>query len=484
MLEKLYLFVGDYKKQFLFFIIALVLSTLVAGSVVKYGFLGPLVVIALVIAGAFLVTLFANPRLAFWIYFAYCFFLGFVVKTFANIPVGLALDATLLMTWASILVNMNRFKWQNIKNEHVFLALLWFFISLVEALNPERGSLTGWFNEFRFTALNWLLIAPLGFLLFDKPKYLDYFIAFILIFSCIATVYGIKQLYMGVTMGERAWLDEGNKVTHILGGKLRVFSIYSDAGQFGASQALMAVVALVLATGPFGFFKKIVLLLVALFLLYGMGISGTRGALFALVSGLFYALFLSKNFKVLILGSAIALTGLGILKYTKIGDEIFQIRRLRSALDPKDASFNVRMVNQQKLRVMLQDLPFGAGLGMSGMNGTTYNADRPIANIQPDSYWVKVWVMYGVVGLMIWMAINAYIVGKCSGIVWRLQDPKLKVKAIALTAATVGCIICSYGNEVMNATPSSVILFMSWTFIFMATKFDKPQKEVLNGNSN
>lgn len=478
MLKKLHLHITDNKQKVLFFLIAMSLSVLVAGSTYQYGFMGPLAVIALVAVGTFVVAVFNNPRIAFIIYFAYCFVLGFVVKTFLNIPVGLAMDGILLLTWGSILVNMNRFNWKALKNEHVILSLIWFAISVLQVLNPYGGSFTGWFNELRFTALSWLLIAPIVFLLFNKKTDLNRFIGFIFFFSCLATLYGVKQLYLGVTNGEQQWLDTGAKVTHILEGKLRVFSIYSDAGQFGASQAIMAVMALVLALGPFSFLKKIAFGIIALVMLYGMGISGTRGALFALIAGLAFALFLSKNFKILIIGAAFALGGLGVLKYTKIGDEFFQVRRLRSALDPKDASFNVRITNQKKLAYLLKDEPFGAGLGMSGMNGTTYNADKPIANIQPDSYWVKVWVMYGIVGLLIWFSINCYIIGKCSGIVWKLKDPKLKTKMIALTSGTVGCFICSYGNEVMNAMPSSVIMFMSWSFVFIAPWLDSQAKQL------
>jgi len=482
MLKNLYIHIGNHKKQLLFFLVAMSLSILVAGSTQRYGFLGPLAVFALAAAGTFVIASFNNPRIAFIFYFAYCFVLGFVVKTFLDIPVGLAMDAILLLTWGSLLVNMNKFNWKSLKNEHVMLSLVWFGISLLQVLNPYGGSFTGWFNELRFTALSWLLIAPIVFLLFNQMADLNRFIAFILFFSCLATLYGVKQLYIGLTGGERQWLDAGNNVTHILGGKLRAFSIYSDAGQFGASQAIMAVIAMVLAMGPFSITKRLIFGAIALLMLYGMAISGTRGALFALVSGLAYALFLSKNFKMLIVGSVFALGGLGVLKYTKIGDEIFQVRRLRSALDPKDASFNVRVENQKKLKFLLRDEPFGAGLGMSGMNGTTYNADKPIANIQPDSYWVKVWVMYGIVGLLIWFGINSYIIGKCSGIVWNLKDPKLKTKMIALTSGTVGCFICSYGNEVMNGLPSSVIMFMSWSFVFISPWLDEKAKLKADGD--
>ncbi|RZK39334.1 MAG: O-antigen ligase domain-containing protein [Pedobacter sp.] len=480
MLNDLYTYITVNKQKVIFLLAALSLSILIAASTSRFGILGPVAVIAMAGAGTFVIALFNDPKFAFWVYLTYCFVLGFLVKSFLNIPVGLALDAMLLLTWCSIFVNKHRFNWSNIKNEHVVFSILWFIISVVQVLNPYGSSLVGWFNEIRFTALSWLLIAPLVFLLFNKVADLNRFITFVLFFSVVATMYGAKQIYLGVTSGEQAWLDSGNDVTHILFGSLRAFSMYSDAGQFGASQAIVSVVAMVLAMGPFKFWKRIVFAIVAIICLYGMGISGTRGALFALASGLSFALLLSKNFKILILGGALALSGFWVLKYTKIGDDSFQISRLRSALDPKDASFNVRMHNQKRLKYLLRDAPFGAGLGMSGMNGITYNADKPIANVQPDSYWVKVWVMYGVVGLMIWMAINCYIIGKCSGIVWKIKDPRLKVKMIALTSGTVGCFICSYGNEVMNGMPSSVIMYMSWSFVFIAPLLDKEQKQLTN----
>lgn len=482
MLSSLYGHIESNKKKILFFLAALAMSILVAASILKIGFLGPLAVIAASIAGAFIIASFVNPRNAFIFYLAYCFILGFIVKAFLKIPVGLVMDGVLLLTWLSILVNMKRFNWKSLRNEHVFFSVIWFLISVLEVMNPSGASTTGWFNELRFTAFSWLCVAPIVFLLFNQLEDLNKFIAFIFFFSFIATLYGIKQIYLGVSSGEQQWLNAGNDYTHILNGKLRAFSIYSDAGQFGASQAILAVIAIVLIFGPFNFFKKLIFGFLALVFLYGMAISGTRGALFALVSGLFYAVFLSKNFKVLIIGAVFALSGLAVLKYTLIGDEIFQIHRLRTALDPKDASFNVRLDNQKKIKFLLRDQPFGAGLGMSGMNGTTYNKDKAIANIQPDSYWVKVWVMYGIVGLVIWFAFVTYLIGKCSGIVWKLKDPKLRTKMIALTSGTVGCFICSYGNEIMNGMPSSVIMFMSWSFIFIAPQLDKEiaRRKMLN----
>ena len=47
MLKNLYIHIGNHKKQLLFFLIAMSLSILVAGSTQRYGFLGPLAVLAL-----------------------------------------------------------------------------------------------------------------------------------------------------------------------------------------------------------------------------------------------------------------------------------------------------------------------------------------------------------------------------------------------------------------------------------------------------
>ncbi|MNH36205.1 hypothetical protein D3C79_969730 [compost metagenome] len=116
---------------------------------------------------------------------------------------------------------------------------------------------------------------------------------------------------------------------------------------------------------------------------------------------------------------------------------------------------------------------------MIGYNGTMYNEDKYLSTVQPDSYFVKLWAMYGVVGLTIWICIMMFFLGKCCGIVWRLEDPGLKVKMIALTAGFAGVLICSYGNEVINNMPTSIVIYLSWVFILMSPKLEKMEKSTL-----
>ncbi|MNL31829.1 hypothetical protein D3C87_1536390 [compost metagenome] len=65
-----------------------------------------------------------------------------------------------------------------------------------------------------------------------------------------------------------------------------------------------------------------------------------------------------------------------------------------------------------------------------------------------------------------------YIFGKCCGIIWKLQNDKLRYKAIAMFSAIIGLFFCSYGNEVMNAMPSALVVSVFLAFIFLSPDFD------------
>jgi hypothetical protein len=86
------------------------------------------------------------------------------------------------------------------------------------------------------------------------------------------------------------------------------------------------------------------------------------------------------------------------------------------------------------------------------------------------------WAMYGVIGFIIWFGMMLYIVGKSAGIIWKTRDPVLRNQLISLCAGSFGNLVCSYGNEVMNALPSSTIVYISWAFVFVSPKWDTKLK--------
>lgn len=426
---------------------------------------------------AFLILIFLNPRIALISFILYCFLMPTIGKHIAGVQFGLLVDGLLVLTWLAIFFYQGKkYRFRHLNIDLVWLALIWFGITVLEIANPTRPDIVGWLQEMRSSSLYWLMTVPLVILIFKKRTDIDLFLNIIIIMSVIGALYGMKQLYFGVDSAEHRWLEEGAKKTHILFGKLRVFSYYSEAAQFGASQAHLTVMCIALAVGPYSTGRKILYTLAALVILYGMLISGTRGALGALVGGSFIFLILMKKTRILVAGMFLGLAFIGILKFTSVGSGNDQIRRLRSALDPNDPSFQVRLINQRVLKDIMASKPFGMGVGTIGQWGRTYNKHIATANIPPDSLYVKMWAMYGVVGFIIWFGMMLYIVGKSSGIIWETRDPVLRNQLISLCAGSFGSLVCSYGNEVMNALPSSAIVYISWAFVFISPKWDTKLK--------
>lgn len=462
----------------LWLIPAILLSILFGWVIANKGLTIGVMLILIPFITGFLIAVFLQPRIGILMFIVYCFIMPTLGKHIEGPQFGLGQDAILLLTWLGILFHRSsRYRYRHLNNDLVWIAVVWLLITILQIANPERPSFIGWFYEMRSATLYWVLSIPLALLLLNKKSDIDLFLNIIIVLSFVGALYGIKQLYIGPDEAENRWLEAGAKKTHILFGKLRVFSYYAEAAQFGASQAQLAIMCLILAIGPYSTKKKIWYGIAAIFIFYGMLISGTRGAMAALVGGGFTFLVLSKQVRILILGGIIGLSFLGILKFTSLGSSSAQIERMRTSLDPNDASFQVRLINQKILKDYLGRKPFGAGVGTIGTWGTIYNQDKFIAQIPPDSLYVKVWAMYGIVGFIIWFGIMLYITGKSAAIVWKTRDPVLKNQLLALCGGATGILLCSYGNEVLNAMPSSMIVYISWALIWLSPRWDTPQPQ-------
>jgi hypothetical protein len=141
---------------------------------------------------------------------------------------------------------------------------------------------------------------------------------------------------------EMRWLLSGPIRTHFLRGKMRVFSLLADASTFGAYAAYIATIFGVLAAYPGRLKGRFLFIILALLNFYAMMLSGSRGPLAIIgVGGMLY-LIMSKKLGITIFGSAMGGGFFVFLKYTTILQGNYNVARLRSALDPNDASLLIR----------------------------------------------------------------------------------------------------------------------------------------------
>ena len=463
-------------------LIGLVLGLAVVSALLisKMEFVGSSALIIFPFIAIYLNYLFRNPIIGLYSAIGLGFILMGLGKYISGIPIGVVMDSILILTYIALIFNKFKEKvdFTPANKDISYLAVIWFGYSLFELVNPEARSSAAWFSG-RGIALYMMLIVPLTLIFIDSNKKLNIFFYLWGIMSLLASLNGMKQHFIGVDQWEQAWLNDGNAQTHILFGKLRSFSFMSDAGQFGANQGYSALVAIILSMVQTDKRKKMFFIVVAVLALYGMILSGTRGAMSVPLAGLMAFFVLRKNIRVMIIGFFLLMTVFVFFKYTSIGQGNDQIRRMRTAFDPNDASLQVRLDNQKRLASYLASRPFGGGIGLGGVKAQKYLPNAFLSQVATDSWYVLIWVEQGIVGLSLHLFILFYVLIKaCYRIVFRIRDPILKMKMAALASGMFGIMVASYGNAVLGAMPTGMLIYASMALMLNTEKLDTPPPEI------
>jgi hypothetical protein len=425
----------------------------------------------------FLNRLFNYPPLGIYTLLIFAFTAIGLTRYIQGVPLGLSIDGFLVLTIIAFFFKHFTIKvdFQQINRDIVFLLFLWFVFIFIQLANPQALSRTAWFYAMRGVALYSMLLVPIAFFTFNRIRYMMAFIYMWGFFTILATLVGLKQQYIGLDYAEQYWIDTIGGVTHIILGQLRIFSFFSDAGQFGAAQAAGGVVGFLMATTVKGKAKKIFFIVMGIMGLWGMMLSGTRGAMIVpMIGGVVY-IILKKNLRVIIIGGATLAVVYVFFAYTYIGDSNYQIARMRTAFRPTtDASYIVRLENRAILKEYLANKPIGGGVGSAGNWGQRFSPQGYLAQIATDSWYVQIWAETGIVGLIIHLFVLSYILLKGFYLVlFRVRNPELAGILGALIAGFAGIMGASYGNGVLGQIPTGPIIYLSWAFVFMALQFDR-----------
>ncbi|NVO19547.1 MAG: O-antigen ligase family protein [Bacteroidetes bacterium] len=409
-------------------------------------------------------------------------FLGFILlglnRYVKGIQGGMIMDGVFALSYISLFFKnyYTRVDWKPAAKDITALAAIWAAYGAFGFFNPELVSTEAYFATVRGVSFYMLLMVPLALMLLNTNKHVDAFFVLWGILSILATTKGLWQLYVRPDPWEQAWLDAGAYTNHIVFGKLRVFSFLSDAGQFGANQAYTGVVFLILASGTKNRNRKIFYIITGLLGIYGMFISGTRGAITVPFAGFLLYSIIRKKFNITISVMTFLVIAYVFFKFTSIGQNVDQIRRMRTAFDPNDKSFQLRLSNQKKMKLYLATRPFGGGIGHAGSKALKYLPYSFLANTATDSWYVMIWAEQGIVGLVLHLFILFYIIIKASYyIMVKIRDPILKIKMTALVCGMMGIMVAAYGNAVLGAFPTGMMIYISMAWLTNPLILDTPQ---------
>ncbi len=460
--------ISNIKSTAILAVVAVVAGFLVGKMGIVVGF----ALVGIPLAIFFVGMLFSRPTvgltLSVWASF---FVLG--VGRYVNAPWGLLIDIFLFIGWLAILFQVKKKDWSLLNQGSMKVSAVWFGLVILEIINPESNGPECWFYAMRGDGFYQLLAFGLVFMLYRDRKQMDSFLKLATCLSLVGTLWGLRQMIFGVDAAEYSWLYvEGFASTHILAGVLRVFSFYSDAGQFGSSQAMFTLLCGIIAVAPVSRGDKFFYGFAAIMSFVGFGISGTRGAIAVPGAGILVHLFLSKNFKVLIFGLSVAITAFVFFKYTMALQNVEQVRRMRTAFDPNDPSLLVRINNQKTFGRHLATRPFGGGIGAAGFWGFRFAPYSLLGNTATDSYYVKLWAETGIIGICLHLFMFGYFVGNGGFVVWHLRDPVLRAKIAGMYSSMCGVMVASYGNAVYSQIPTGILMGIMIPLIFLAPKYD------------
>lgn len=455
----------------------IILSVILSFIIAKGGLITVAAFIGLLPALIYLNRLFNKPSLGVSTLLFFSFVAIGLTRYVIGVPFGLGIDGLLVMTYIALFFRnfYTTMDLDQANRDITYLLFLWFAYGILELVNPQALSKTAWFYAMRGMSMYPILMVPLVLILFRRLKFLYFFLFVWGIFTILGTLKGLQQLYIGLDFAEQFWIDTVGGITHILNGKLRVFSFFSDAGQFGAAQGAAGIVGILVATSIKGKKNRIFFLIVSIAGFWGMLISGTRGAIIVPMIGGGVYLILRKNLRILVIGGIIMVFTYVFFAYTYIGDSNYQIARMRTAFRPeKDMSYQVRLENRAILKTYLADKPFGGGIGSAGNWGQRFSPQGFLANVATDSWYVQIWAEQGIIGLFLHLFILSYILLKGFYLImFRIKNPELAGIMGALIAGYAGIMGASYGNGVLGQMPTGALVYLSWGFIFMSQQLDR-----------
>lgn len=401
------------------------------------------------------------------------YFIMGLTRYIQSIPGGIVIDLCLLATLFILLFrNLEKpIQWSEGNNTLIILSGVWLIYCLVLIFNPI-GKFSNWLAGIRGIAVYFFIFPFLTTLLFNKYKYFKNFLFIWSLLTLLAVFKVIIQKNVGFDETEKYWLYiVGGARTHIIYSGIRYFSFFTDAAAFGCSMGLSFTVFSIYAIYSSKRISQLYYFFISITSGYGMMASGTRAAIFIIIAGYVLFILLSKQWKIIIPGLIIGLSVFFFFRFTYIGQGNTEIRRMRSAFFmEKDESYNVRFVNQDKMKVFMKNHPFGVGIG----SAKRAEEGEFMEDLPTDSSLVLIWVETGIVGLLIFLSVFIYVILRGSyDVFFRIKNRELKGSLFAILAGIGGMLVAGYGSEILQQFPNGPIVYALMAFVMMGIKYDK-----------
>lgn len=459
------------KTQFAF---ATTLSLLFILILFVFGIKISIITIFFIVVFPIIIIMLINPKIAFYLIVIWSFIMFFISRLMnIGIPIGVVIELIFFIAFLGIVyreLKVLQYKKYEFRF-HYLIILIWVIYLWLMLFNPQ-GYFSGWLTGFRKELLI-LEVFILGYYSFNSITDLKYFTITWILLLLTASFYCFYQEIFGLPEFEYNWVtsDEKKWNLYFQFGRWRLWSIMNDPTTFGIISSYGVVFTIIFFMYQKNGIIKIILLILSIIFLISTALTGTRTAYIIIPIGLIIFILINlDNYKTVLLTITITIGFLLLLFGPFHGNTA---RRVRSAFFPKeDASFNARERNRNRIQPYIYTHPFGGGMNTSGYPGRDHVPYHELAGFPPDSYYLKLAIETGFIGLLINLLIQIYFLLRGINVYYRLKSNKKKGYLIAYISSFIAMSIAGYAQEAINQFPNIILFFTTYVIIEKIEEFN------------
>lgn len=471
-------FLGEKLDNWTGFLVVVLISTVFAVLISNNLILG-IQVFAAFAGICILATCFLNPLVGLYITTVYCFLVAALSRFLFNddVPLGVLIDILVLTSFAGLFFSKYNLK----NNSNIFFRIrpvILFTVIIVylcfELVNPIGHSFGGWLQIMRKVFVSFLIVF-IAYNVFDSIGKIKSFINFLFLLAVILGVYGCFQQWHGLLQSELNWVNSDPVRFGLicLWGQYRKFSLLGGPTEFGIVMAGCSLLYLIIGWHEKKALKKVVYLTGVVFMVLGMSYSGTRTANAMVVGGIGLFLMLTINRTSSKIFAVLALLSFLFVLYAPIYSSA-TLNRFRSTFSgSKDASYNVREVNRQRVQPFIWSHPFGSGLSTTGSMGQKYNPGNPNAGFPADSSYLSKALESGWVGLTLTLILYFFMLQYTIRGYFLAKKKELKVLLAAFSTFFFSYYLGEITQEAVGQLSNLGIYFPLFGIAFRLRQFSE-----------
>jgi len=441
-------------------------------AISSYGIIAGVFILLVLIGIPIIYAIVAIPKFGILFLIVAAYFVMLVIRIGVAFPLGVAMDAfQLLLLIGFIFRQKVNQDWSMMKHPISIMLLIWITYNIIEVVNPVAESKLAWVYTVRSVAAVMLTFFIFMYYI-DSVKFIRLILKIWICLSAFAALYAVKQQYFGFFQFEKDTLTDPLIVLlYFINGSWRKFSIFSDPVAFAYNMVISSILCFVLLLEQKALIKKIILGVLVMLFLTVMLYSGTRGAYVLIPAALVMFAIINFSRKVFIF-SLIGGFFIAFLIVMPTGNASLQ--RFQSAFKPsKDASFNVRKINQKRIQPYIQSHPIGGGLGATGVWGQKFAPNSYLAHFPPDSGYVRVAVELGWIGMIIFCTLMFIIIKTGINNFFTIKDPELKNYCLAMTLIVFTLNVANYPQEALVQYPINIYFNLFAAIICKCLELDQ-----------